>query len=238
MRVRPVIAISAARGRVDGGSGTSSAHWVSGEVVAALGDHGGSPFVLPVSASSTAVSTAAERADALVLTGGHDISAFGMPHRCANSDVTRDASDLLLLRIARSRQIPVLGICRGMQLLVASLDGQLHSVERHGATTTTPTHRHWVNPVAGSRLASIVGEEAFSANSLHQYAVSDPGSHEPVAYAEDGVIEAVEHPTRWEIGVQWHPEFDFGVTSQRLWRAFVEAASIDDQPRRLEVFAR
>ncbi|MDN5854743.1 MAG: gamma-glutamyl-gamma-aminobutyrate hydrolase family protein [Actinomycetia bacterium] len=238
MKIRPVVAISAARGQVDHGKLTTSAHWVSSEIVAAVSDHGGSPYVLPVSASSTAVAAAAARADALVLTGGHDVSTIGMPPRCGNSDMTRDASDLMLLRIARSRQVPVLGICRGMQLLVASANGRLHPVERHGTGSITSTHRHWVIPVTGSRLASIVGDEPFSTNSLHQYAVADAGSHEPGAYAEDGVVEAVEHPMRWEMGVQWHPELDFGVASQRLWRALVEAASDYSQPLREEVPAR
>jgi putative glutamine amidotransferase len=160
--------------------------------------------------------------DALLLPGGGDIS----PHRYGqepdprvyNVDPEQDRLDFGMAQHALNRNLPVLGICRGMQLLNVLYGGTLiqhlptstveHSFQVQEESTTlaerfTP---HEVNITPGSRLAEILGSSVRSASAHHQ-AVDELGEGlRIVARAADGTVEAVEDPNRSVIGVQWHPE--------------------------------
>lgn len=224
IKVRPTIAVSAARVTLQDEICPTKAHWASQEVISALADAGGLPVVTPVGLPEMAVAALVDRADALVLTGGDDISVLGAPHRAARVDPIRDRSDLALLRLARQRRLPVFGICRGMQLLAVTAGGRLGPVVGHTSKPDASPRRHSVEVSPHSLLGTLLGDGPTSVSSLHQYAVQQTGEHEPVAWSMDGVIEAIEHPDRWELGVQWHPELDFTPFAGSVWRALIEAA--------------
>ena len=221
----PLIAVTTAQSEIIDGTLHLPAQWSPTAVVGALVRAGATPILAPIGVSPAGAAQVISSADGLLLTGGNDVALFGAPHRAHFQDPQRDHSDLLYLRQARQRGIPVLGICRGMQLLVASAGGTLCAVPGHLSQGRACPSRHSISVVAGSRLATALGVQTTDVNSLHRYAVATCGQHVAVAHAVDDVIEAVEHPDRWELGVQWHPELEGLPQSHRLWRSFVEAAA-------------
>jgi putative glutamine amidotransferase len=174
------------------------------------------------------------RLDGLLLTGGADIDPGQYnqdPHERTVTRPDRDAGELTLLRAAMDRDLPVLGICRGMQLITVAAGGalaqHLPDVVGHGGHQPEPGMfgDHTITVRAGSVLAGILGTHAV-VNSYHHQSVLDPGGLRVTAHASDGVVEAVEDPTRrFLIGVQWHPE---ELPDGRLFEAFVRAAAATD----------
>ena len=162
-----------------------------------------------------------ERLDGLVLAGGGDIDPElygGRVHATTYMvDRTRDDFEIELLQEVIVREMPVLAICRGMQVLNVARGGSLvaHVPERYGETVT---HRlpprepvaHPVEVALASRLAGLVGDGVLEAVSWHHQAVDRLGNGlRVVASAADGVIEAVEATdAEWIFGVQWHPELN------------------------------
>jgi putative glutamine amidotransferase len=146
-------------------------------------------------------------------------------------DPARDALELALLDRARARELPVLGICRGAQMMSVAEGGTLLwnlgtlYAERPELYTVLP--RREVHIAEASHLRRILGCHALLVNSLHFHAVGDPGANMwVVARDPSGVTQAVEHEERpfW-IGVQWHPEYlAQDERQQRLFRALVDAA--------------
>lgn len=223
MTCRPLIGLSGARGNIFDSSMTVRSHWASELVIESVTDHGGVPIVLPVTGNPDGAARAIGAVSALILTGGNDVSRLGAPHRSAAIDPQHDDNDLLLVGAARARSIPLLGICRGMQLLVASAGGTLQPVTGHAETFGVPGH-HTLTLSPSSRLVDTIGTETLTVNTLHHYAVKQVGEHQATAWAADGIIEAVEHPHRWELGVQWHPELGRDATSDLLWAEFIDQA--------------
>ena len=177
--------------------------------------------------------------DGLILAGGGDIAPAaygGEPHETIYSvSEERDQFEFALARAALSRRdIPLLCICRGMQVLNVVCGGTLHAhvPERFGdrvAHRLPPrlTSRHPVRIEQGSRLASLLGAAEVEACSWHHQAIDRMGEGlRPLAWADDGVIEAVEHTGHpWCIGVQWHPEMQLDEAPQRgLFAALVTAS--------------
>ncbi len=152
--------------------------------------------------------------------------------RARRLDGPRDALELSLLEHARSNDVPVLGICRGAQLMNVAEGGTLLwnlktlYVERPELRTVLP--RRDVAIEVGSRLFRVLGTDRLRVNSLHQHAVGDPGpGMRIVARETSGVAQAIEHAARrfW-IGVQWHPEYvPQDARHQRLFRALVRASA-------------
>jgi len=179
--------------------------------------------------------------NALILSGGGDIDAGsygGDRHETAyNVSEERDAFEFALARAALAREdIPVLCICRGMQILNVVCGGTLHGhiPEKYGERINhrLPPRlpvRHSVRIEAGRRLAAILGETEVEVCSWHHQAIDRIGENlEAVGFAGDGVIEAVEHSVHpWCIGIQWHPEMQGDEEPQkRLFAALL--AAIDD----------
>ncbi|RMF24469.1 MAG: gamma-glutamyl-gamma-aminobutyrate hydrolase family protein, partial [Deltaproteobacteria bacterium] len=164
---------------------------------------------------------ALDRADGLVLAGGGDIDPRtygGKPHPTNYMvDHERDTLELRLLDRALAAGMPVLAICRGMQILNVAFGGDLvaHVPERYGEAVR---HRlpprepvaHQVRVACGSRLAAALGATEVCVMSWHHQAVDAVGEGLSVsAHAEDGVVEALEtEDGGWVLGVQWHPELD------------------------------
>ena len=183
------------------------------------------------------------RAHGLVLAGGEDISPtlYGESPRddveYMAIDPARDEMELALLRAALDADMPVYGICRGMQLLNVAMGGRLnHHVDGHEVIGTMDDwkpsyHRIYISP--GSKLAAVVGSGGIvRVNSLHHQGVREARKSPRLlasAYSlEDGLIEALESPShRWAIAVQFHPERRMEVPPhfQRLFQSLAERAS-------------
>ncbi|MFE9653596.1 gamma-glutamyl-gamma-aminobutyrate hydrolase family protein [Micromonospora sp. NPDC006431] len=155
--------------------------------------------------------------DGLLLAGGADVGPerYGQPpDPRTESRPDRDAGELALLAAALAADLPVLGVCRGMQLLAIAHGGALHQhlpdVVGHDGHRPAPGV-YGVHPVrfAPGSLAAAVMDGVNRVNSYHHQGVADPGSLTATGWADDGVVEAVEDPgRRFLLGVQWHPEND------------------------------
>ena len=166
--------------------------------------------------------------DAIVIGGGDDISVdlYGgqlLPH--SNQDPDRDALELRLIDEAESRRLPILGVCRGAQLINVARGGTLHEdiYETYPAARRmhTPLPRKLVHIEPDSLLAQVVGPEPTRVNALHRQSVDRLGDGiRAVAWDDTGIVQAVElaQIARLVIGVQWHPEYL--VFSRRDWQLF------------------
>jgi putative glutamine amidotransferase len=172
--------------------------------------------------------------DALCLTGGEDVEPrrYGADadENTEVPDPERDALELELLRQARDRDLPVLGICRGFQVINVAYGGSLVQHVLGHRRANGPVVAHSAAPAAGSNLAAACGTEAHAVNSSHHQVVTDdtlgPGLVPTVRI--DGLIEAFEDPAhRWLVAVQWHPErtSEVSAAATRIFRAFADAAS-------------
>jgi putative glutamine amidotransferase len=169
--------------------------------------------------------------DGIVLTGGADVdpAQYGeAAHPATYLKPYRDTAELLLLRAALAADLPLLGICRGMQLMAVDAGGRLHQhlpdLLGHQNHRPAPgkAGEHRVDIAAGSLAQKILGDE-LTVNSLHHQGVADPGRLTATGWCPaDELIEVVEDAAReFALGVQWHPE---DTTDFRLFAALVEAA--------------
>jgi putative glutamine amidotransferase len=198
------------------------------DYVAAVTQAGGRAVLLPPDDLDTDV---LRILDGLVLSGGADLGPELYGAEAAPQTVTRperDAAELLLARAALTRDLPVLGVCRGMQLLTVAAGGTLHQhlpdVLGHDRHRPAPGvyGEHEAGFTPGSRIAGLMGEDT-RVHCFHHQGVDDPGTLTVTGRAEDGTVEAVEDPAhRFVLGVQWHPEV---TRDKRLFGALVAAAS-------------
>ncbi|MFH8466693.1 gamma-glutamyl-gamma-aminobutyrate hydrolase family protein [Streptomyces sp. NPDC017991] len=171
---------------------------------------GGVAAMLPPDDPAYAAGAVA-RLDGLVIAGGPDVDparyGAGRDPRCGPEAQARDSWELALIEAALASGTPLLGICRGMQLLNVALGGTLvQHIDGH-VEGVGVFGRHVVKPVPGSLCAGLVGAEA-SVPTYHHQAVERLGAGLVAsAYAGDGTVEALELPgPGWALGVQWHPE--------------------------------
>ncbi len=189
---------------------------------------GGLAAMLPPDAPKRAAEAVA-RLDGLVVAGGPDVEPvrYGAERdpRTGPPAPERDAWELALIDAALAGGVPLLGICRGMQLLNVALGGTLVQHLDGHAEVVGVFGGHPVKPVPGTLYAGIVPEET-SVPTYHHQAVDRLGEGlVPSAYAADGTVEAVELPAPgWVLGVQWHPEMGDDL---RVMRALVEAAAAE-----------
>lgn len=187
---------------------------------------GGLAAMLPPDSPERAAATVA-RLDGLVIAGGPDVEPirYGAERdpRTGPAAAARDSWELALIEAALTAGVPLLGICRGMQLLNVAVGGTLvQHIDGHAETPGVFGH-HPVKPVPGTLYAAAVPEET-SVPTFHHQCVDRLGAGLTVsAWAADGTPEAVELPSAdWVLGVQWHPEMG---TDLRVMRALVEAAA-------------
>ena len=183
-------------------------------------ESGATPVIIPPYDDERALISLLGTLDGIVLSGGADIDPGYLseePLDCISINPRRDAQELLLVKLATDRQIPVLGICRGIQVLAAALGGKLyqdiktqHGVPciEHSQTIARGLPSHEVSIVKDSFLYSLFGKESLAVNSFHHQAVREvPSGFRVTATASDGIIEGMESTAfRPILGVQWHPE--------------------------------
>ena len=226
----PAVAVTAPRRLVDGRERVT----LNAAYVRALESAGLVPLAVPTMLTPEHASAALNAVRGLVLTGGEDVAPdrYGAtPHpRLGDVDPSRDAAEVALIDAARQHRLPILAICRGIQILNVALGGTLYQdleSERPGPVPhSDETSRHAVRVEAGSLLERTLGARSASVNSRHHQAIRDlaPGL-KAVAWAEDGVIEGAEPKNAnepWIVAVQWHPE---DLTERALFQGFARAVA-------------
>jgi len=216
--------------------------YVNSAYLRAVEQAGGIPVLLPPQLSASARETLWQRLDALVLTGGGDIepARFGESAHPKTALVSpaRDALELELVDRALADDVPLFGICRGLQVLNVALGGTLHQhvpdaagdAVQHSQTEKRHVATHPVKLLTeGTRLGDILGAPELAVNSFHHQALRTLGRGlREVAWAPDRVIEAIEHEDRrrFVVAVQWHPEdlVEHDAAARALFSAVVEAA--------------
>jgi putative glutamine amidotransferase len=231
--MRPVVGVTLGDGDAPG------IHAVRQEYVRSVEQSGSVPVVLPP-VSPDDVTALLDRLDGVLLSGGVDVdpAIYGQePHaRLGRVNRRRDEFELAVVREALRRDVPILAICRGHQLLNVATGGTLVQdipslVEGHADHDGKgPRWRraHRVEVTASSRLREILGQDTVCVNSIHHQAVDRVGDDLVVSARcpEDGVVEGLERPaSRFVVAVQWHPEsfWNRADSFQRLFDAHAEA---------------
>ncbi len=215
--------------------------YVNSAYLHAIQQAGGVPVPLPPQLSAAALERLAGELSGLLLTGGGDVdpARYGESAHPTLYEVApaRDILETSAIHIALERRLPVLAVCRGIQVLNVTLGGTLFqdvgtepgTQLQHSQTEPRdqPTHKVKIEP--RSRLAQITGTDEIEVNSMHHQAVKALGRNlTAVAWAPDQIIEGVEDadPSRFVLGVEWHPEELVGHSepARRLFAALVKAA--------------
>ena len=222
--------------------------WIMGQrYVESLRETGAAPILLPLMPHDPeTMRELFDRLDGVFLTGGVDVdpARYGEEKHalCGTTDSARDAIELMLLEYALEKKLPVLAVCRGIQILNVCQGGTLYqdvsaqvpAAMKHDyfPTPTQPSRNYLAHDISvdlNTRLGKILGERSVPVNSMHHQAIKDlaPGL-KATAYAPDGIIEAVEGTNgHYLIGVQWHPEelSQDQPGMRRLFTSFVEATT-------------
>lgn len=209
---------------------------------------GGLPVILPLELSIKEYESLSRTLNGILFTGGPDVHPFQFGEEtrtgCGEVSVLRDQAELALFHCMYGQKKPILGICRGVQLINIALGGTIYqdmSSQFHGDDTiahrqpfpcTQACHRVELSP--GTRLFSLAGSPVIEVNSMHHQAVKKPAAALTVnALARGGLIEGLEmddYP--FLIGVQWHPEYLAGSCdhADRLFQSFVDACRDSAEP--------
>lgn len=214
-------------------------YWMLPGYMKGLEQCGALPVMLPLTADKVLLQQAFSMCNGLLLTGGHDVGTdvYGKEpiKECGIPCKLRDEMERILFGLALGEDKPVLGICRGLQFMNAYLGGDLYQdlpteyegkVEHH---MEPPYDRmaHTVEVLEDSLLADIIGAGVHEVNSYHHQAIKTlADSLESMAVSEDGLVEAIcVRDRKFMIGVQWHPEFSYEVSTDsiKILQAFVDA---------------
>lgn len=202
---------------------------------------GGIPIILPLEASEADLQTLANTLDGFLFTGGPDVHPFYFGEQtqahCGNISKLRDTMELSLLRLAMKAKKPILGICRGIQVINIGLGGNIYQdlpsqwkeefpvAHKQPFQYTIPSHT--IDVVADTLLADITGCKSLQVNSMHHQAVKDPAPGLRICgYAPNHLIEALDMPDYpFLLGVQWHPEYLFPTdhAAAQIFQAFIAA---------------
>jgi putative glutamine amidotransferase len=235
---RPLIGLTAYAQQVQYGHNDVMAGMLPMTYVKAVHETGGRAVLITPDDPDTDV---LESLDGILFSGGGDVDpAFwgAEPHPETDIDPARDTSELMLMKAALELDLPILGICRGMQVMAVAAGGTLHQHlpdvighEGHRAAPGTDPlaadasayGRHDVVVKPGSAAYALLGPR-LTVNSFHHQAVDDPGTFTAVGWCpDDRVIEIIEDPARtFAIGVQWHPERSADL---RLFAGLADAAA-------------
>ncbi|MDB5694440.1 MAG: gamma-glutamyl-gamma-aminobutyrate hydrolase family protein [Alphaproteobacteria bacterium] len=232
--MRPLIGISTYREQAQWGVWDQSADLLPTAYAESVERAGGVPLLLPPTTPYDAAARAVvSRLDGLVIAGGADVAAtaYGEPAHpeagAARPD--RDQWEFALLRAADHRGLPTLGVCRGIQVMAVEAGGGLvqHLPDQVGHEEHSPGGDRFgsvdVRIADDSLLRSVLGTDDLAVHCHHHQSVSSHPGYAAVAWAGDGVVEAMERPgVRFCVGVQWHPEV---AADAGLFKALVVAAA-------------
>ncbi|MBN1900358.1 gamma-glutamyl-gamma-aminobutyrate hydrolase family protein [Candidatus Sumerlaeota bacterium] len=215
---------------------------LGGDYTNAVFKAGGIPVILPATKNEDVIDTYFKKIDGLILVGGPDLdpALYGESNKLATVQIApplRQEFSLFLAREAITRDIPLLGICMGCQVLNVALGGSLYQdIEyelpgysvRHFRKINSISPFHKIAILPDSLLYRILEKTEMEVNSYHHQSVRNPGEGlKATAYSEDGIVECIERPDkRFALGVQWHPEVIHEREEQlSLFRALVSASS-------------
>ncbi|MDO4632694.1 MAG: gamma-glutamyl-gamma-aminobutyrate hydrolase family protein [Eubacteriales bacterium] len=203
------------------------------------------PVMLPLSTDHSELDQLFAMCDGILLTGGHDVGpeVYGEAPKetCGVICKARDEMEIYLLRKAMNADLPVLGICRGIQLMNAALGGNLYqdlpteseSMIDHHMTAPYDRTAHTVKVLPDTLLADMIGSGIHEVNSYHHQAVKNLSPlAEVMAVSKDGLAEAISvKEQKFMMGVQWHPEFSYesNPDSKKIVQAFIDACNINKQ---------
>jgi putative glutamine amidotransferase len=210
---------------------------------------GAVPLLVPLNLKPELYPALLSRLDGIIFTGGGDLDPArfnGTPHeKVYDVNPERDQTEIDLFEQARKIELPLFGICRGIQLINVALGGtlythisdQLPDALEHSCFPAFPPEylAHPVHIEPGSRLAQVIGTTSLQVNSLHHQGIQDPAQEAiPTAWSPDGLVEAIQVPNNpFGIAVQWHPEWlPEDPSSQALFKAFIETAGEHQVNRR------
>jgi putative glutamine amidotransferase len=197
--------------------------------------NGGIPIILPFINSEIAIETL-PICDGIILSGGEDVDPkfYGQdPHpNLGPTTPERDSAEIAIVKYALENDIPILAICRGVQILNVALGGtliqdipsQVNEPILHSQKIDRSQDTHWAIVSKDSKLYQLLDSERIRVNSLHHQALGRIANDlRIVAQSSDGIVEAVEynHPTTFTMGVQWHPE-SMAATNKEMNNLFAE----------------
>ncbi|MFB4160891.1 gamma-glutamyl-gamma-aminobutyrate hydrolase family protein [Geomicrobium sp. JSM 1781026] len=214
-------------------------HMISKDNIRSIVDHGGVPFILPNVTLDGAAALMSDKLDGLLVTGGGDIdpTLFGEePHPSLGTiHPDRDTFEMRIIEEFLKRDLPILSICRGCQVVNIAAGGDMYQdiyaqkdeeLLQHQQKAPRFHTSHYIDVVQNTKLAELSGSTRYRVNSYHHQAVREiaPGFRVS-ATSSDGVIEAFESDAhRFVLNVQWHPEnLSEDVYANRLFAAFIEA---------------
>lgn len=193
--------------------------YVNEDYVDSVVQNGGVPYIIPYTANEEVIKSQMEHVQALILSGGHDVDPhlYGEELKPNIGEIwpARDHFDMLLLKIAEKMGKPILGICRGAQIINVAHGGSLYQdvayrneqTLKHDQGHTPDLPTHGVRVKEGSLLAKTLGKTEFLVNSFHHQLIKNIASDLiEVARASDGVPEGLENKEGTILAVQWHPE--------------------------------
>ncbi len=217
--------------------------WMLPHYMNMLEDSKALPLMLPLTEDKEVLRQYFTLCDGILLTGGHDVSPSiyneSVKQKCGKPCLIRDNMEAYLLELAIEKDKPLLGICRGLQLMNAALGGTLYQdlssefSKEINHTMKAPYNRvvHQVSIIANTILADIAVSDKIEVNSYHHQGIKDLSPKlKAMALSEDGLIEAIYYPTKkFIIGVQWHPEHLYDVEDHctALVQAFVDICKKD-----------
>jgi len=202
---------------------------------------GGAPVVIPATTDLRVLTAVVQDLDGILMSGGGDINPLFVGEEplpaLQDVDTLRDRYDLLLIRLASNRQIPLMGICRGHQMLNAAFGGTLYQDIYSQADTDVIKHSQKMAREEASHTVHLEDGCVIAVNSFHHQAVKDVAPEfVQTAVAPDGINEGMRHPEKSVFSVQWHPEamaIHGDEEAQALFNHFIEEARIFRQAKEL-----
>lgn len=209
----------------------------------ALINAGALPFIMPMADDTHLIDAYINMCDGILIMGGVDVDPrlYGDVNRTYNGQISPQR-DFLETYIIQAAKVPILGICRGMQILNTAMGGTLYQdlytqkegVFQHNQKAPEWYHTHSVTVAEDSLIYKAAGLEQLNVNSFHHQAIKDIAPvFKAVCRSDDGIIEAIESSDKMMIGVQWHPELMCGNSKeqQAIFSEFVRLINVRKQDR-------